>query len=345
MTQTSKSAVLIELDGISDQTPATAPPVPELETPQGLAMQMAARVALRRTNGLGRLFWAAFAGFAGFVLSVTAWDFITGLFARSGLLGTIALGLLVILLLASVLIGVRELAAFSRLQRLDGIRRAGEAAHAGQDLAAARRVADQVQALYANRPEMQAGLHRFDSRRNDQFDADGLLGLAETDLLAPLDQAALREVEGAARRVALVTAFVPLALADVATALIANLSMIRRIAEIYGGRSGTLGSWRLTRTVLAHLAATGALAVGDDLIHSVAGGSLLSKLSRRFGEGVVNGALTARVGVAAIDVCRPLPFHAAPRPKVSVLLQRALTGVFGAGSATASGAGSDGPPV
>jgi hypothetical protein len=52
------------------------------------------------------------------------------------------------------------------------------------------------------------------------------------------------------------------------------------------------------------------VAVGDDLIGSVAGGSVLSRVSRRFGEGVVNGALTARVGVAAMEVCRPLPFGA-----------------------------------
>src|SRR5690606_39936966 len=107
-----------------------------------------------------------------------------------------------------------------------------------------------------------------------------------------------------------------------------NLRMIRRIAEIYGGRGGTLGSWRLTRTVLTHLVATGAVAVGDDLIGSVAGGGLLSKVSRRFGEGVVNGALTARVGVAAIEVCRPMPFAALPRPKVTNLISRALAGVF-----------------
>ncbi|MBV1868028.1 MAG: DUF697 domain-containing protein, partial [Marinosulfonomonas sp.] len=47
-----------------------------------------------------------------------------------------------------------------------------------------------------------------------------------------------------------------------------------------------------------------------------------------FGEGVINGALTARVGVAAIEVCRPLPFHAAKRPSVTRLVQRALTGLF-----------------
>jgi putative membrane protein len=129
--------------------------------------------------------------------------------------------------------------------------------------------------------------------------------------------------------VATVTALVPMALADVAMALYANLRMIRRIAEIYGGRSGTFGSWRLLRRVFGHLIATGAVALTDDLIGSVAGGGVLSKVSRRFGEGVVNGALTARVGVAAMEVCRPMPFVALPRPKVTNLVSRALAGLFG----------------
>ena len=79
---------------------------------------------------------------------------------------------------------------------------------------------------------------------------------------------------------------------------------------------------------MVHLVATGAVAAGDDLIHSVAGGGLLSKLSRRFGEGVINGALTARVGVAAMEVCRPLHFRALPRPKITNLLSRGLKGLF-----------------
>ena len=80
---------------------------------------------------------------------------------------------------------------------------------------------------------------------------------------------------------------------------------------------------------MTHLVATGAVAVGDDLIGSVAGGGVLAKVSRRFGEGVVNGALTARVGVAAIEVCRPLPFTTRSRPSVSAIVGRALTGLFG----------------
>ena len=165
-------------------------------------------------------------------------------------------------------------------------------------------------------------------RAGDVFDAKALLDLAENEVLAPLDAAASREVEAAARQVATVTALVPLAFADVAAVLTANLRMIRRVAEIYGGRSGVLGSWRLTRAVLSHLVATGAVAVADDLLEPVLGGTIVSKLSRRFGEGLVNGALSARVGVAAMDVCRPLPFSAKKPPSVRGLVKRALGGLF-----------------
>ena len=215
------------------------------------------------------------------------------------------------------------------MRKLDRIQHSAKAAYTSGKLSDARLVVGALDSLYKSRDDTAWGRAELKAQQADVLDADGLLGLAETTLLVPLDAHAQREVEAAARQVATVTAIVPLALADLFTALTANLRMIRRIAQIYGGRAGTLGSWRLTRTVLTHLVATGAVAVGDDLISSVAGGGILSKVSRRFGEGVVNGALTARVGVAAIEVCRPLPFQAAKKPSVSGLVSRALSGLFG----------------
>jgi len=232
-------------------------------------------------------------------------------------------------LVTLILIALRELAAFSRLGKLDDLRREADHALSAADLPAARRVAGRLAALYKGRPELALRREALARRGDEVFDAESLLALAEAELLMPLDAAARLEVEAAARQVATATALVPLALADVVAALTANIRMIRRIAEIYGGRSGTLGAWRLTRAVLTHLVATGAVAIGDDLIGSVAGGSVLSKVSRRFGEGVVNGALTARVGVAAMEVCRPLPFGPGRKPGVTALVRRALTGLFG----------------
>ena len=89
--------------------------------------------------------------------------------------------------------------------------------------------------------------------------------------------------------------------------IIDSHALIRLIAGLYGGRPGGLALMRLTRLTLAHLAVTGGVAMTDSLVQQVVGHGLTARLSARLGEGVVNGLMTARIGVAAIEVCRPLP--------------------------------------
>ncbi|KAF0676606.1 YcjF family protein [Profundibacterium mesophilum] len=328
-----RGPILIEDDmpGAERPGPAEAPPVPDLPqgAPDGAAMRSMAALATRRSTALGRWFWRLLGALAVLSISLAGWAAIDALITAQPVLGMIALALAAAFVAVCLLIVLREALALRRLARLDHLHTAAAAALAGNDLPAARAVTGELAGLYAAREELRWGRERLAERSAEAFDADGLFHLAEAELLAPLDAAARLEVEAAARQVAMVTAIVPLALADVVSALGANLRMIRRIAEIYGGRGGTLGSWRLTRAVMTHLVATGAVAVGDDLIGSVAGGSVLSKLSRRFGEGIVNGALTARVGVAAMEVCRPLPFSGQKRPQIHAVVSRALTGLFG----------------
>jgi putative membrane protein len=310
--------------------PGLAAPVTDA-LPAGRTMQTAADIATLRPSRVTRFALWAFGALFSFVISIAVWDVVNDLLARNTVLGGIGFALIGAAILAALILALREWAAFARLRRLDTLREAAAAAHAAHDLPAARAMLANLTRLYAARPDTAWGRANLAERARDVMDADALLAMAEADILHPLDQSARAEIEAAARRVAMVTALVPIALADVAMALFANLRMIRRIAEIYGGRAGTLGSWRLMRRVFGHLIATGAVALTDDLLGSIAGGGVLSKLSRRFGEGVVNGALTARVGVAAIEVCRPMPFVALPKPRVTNLVSRALTGLFGQG--------------
>jgi putative membrane protein len=73
-----------------------------------------------------------------------------------------------------------------------------------------------------------------------------------------------------------------------------------------------------------HLAVTGGLAASDSLIQQLLGHGIAAKLSARLGEGVLNGLLTARFGLAAVDLIRPVPFAALPRPTLSDLMSEIL---------------------
>ncbi len=322
--------VLIDIEEDVAPDVAEAAPVPELgmPAPEGQAMQVAARLGARRVSWLASLFWGLLATFASAAVTVTAWDFAVGLASRSPVLGMAVSAVALGLLLVAVLMILKELAGFARLRRVDALKGEAAKAVASGELAQARGLVDRLLRFYRGREDLRWGRDTLEKRRTEVLDGDALLVLAEAELMGPLDKAAQLEVEAAARQVAAVTALVPLAFADVIAALTSNLRMIRRVAEIYGGRTGTLGNWRLFRAVMTHVVATGAVAAGDDLVGSMVGGGVFAKLSRRFGEGIVNGALTARVGVAAMEVCRPLPFGEGRRPSVTGLVKRALTGLF-----------------
>ena len=166
---------------------------------------------------------------------------------------------------------------------------------------------------------------RVSAHLGEIIDGRDLLMLAERDLVAPLDARAKALASAAARRVSVVTAVSPRAFFDVAFVLYESVRLIRRIATIYGGRPGTLGLFRLMKAVVSHLAVTGSIAVGDTLLQQFVGHGLAGRLSAKLGEGVVNGLMTARIGLSAMDVCRPLPFLGAERPRLKDLAGNLLT--------------------
>ncbi len=311
------------------ETPDNAAPVPDFDHPTGAAMQRVTAIAARPRSWLTRVFWAALTSLLGLMASIAAWDFVENLLSRNLILGRVALGLLLVILAIFMLVILREIAGFARMRRLDGFRAQAVAARSAGTREHALKIIKGLDGLYAGREELRWARKTVSEREPEILDADALLDMAELELMAVLDAQARAEIETASRQVAAATAIIPMALADVIVALASNVSMVRRIAGIYGGRAGMLGSWRLLRAVAAHLVATGAVAIGDDLIGSVAGGGVVSKISRRFGEGVINGALTARVGIAAMEVCRPMPFEALKKPRVGGVVKAALAGMFG----------------
>ena len=264
-----------------------------------------------------RFFIAALGGLLTLAIGVAIDNLIRDLFARNDALGWLAVGLAAIAVIALLALAIREIVGLFRIRKIVQIHAEASAAVAGDDRIAARKVADQLARIYGDRPEMARGRGALARHAAEIIDGRDLIGLAETELLLPLDEAARRMVLASAKRVALVTAISPRALVDVLFVGSEILRLIRRLATLYDGRPGTLGFLRLTRAAITHLAVTGGIAAGDSLVQQLLGHGIAAKLSARLGEGVVNGLLTARVGIAAIEVCRPLPFVNGRPPRLA----------------------------
>jgi putative membrane protein len=275
----------------------------------------------------GALFVSAVAGAT--ALTATAWimRLLAAALARDDWLGWSTLTLLLVAAFAALMLVLRELVGFARLARLNRLRGEAEAALMHADAKRERQAAFRIVRLYRGRPDAAWGVRRFGEHARDVRDAGELLALAEREILVPLDAEARRLVLISAKRVATVTALSPMLIA-VSYVLIECLRMLRALATLYGGRPGLVGGMRLARMVVTHIVATGGLAMTDDLIGQFLGQDLLRRLSRRLGEGAFNGALTARVGVAAVEVIRPLPYLAAKPLRVRDLLGEVLKPLF-----------------
>lgn len=273
-----------------------------------------------RRLSIGTIAAAAFGILLSLAMGIWIDDLVRALFDRSTWLGYVSLGVVAVLVTALAAIVGREIAGIYRLRSVLSLKADGEAAARERKPDAARTVIAGLDSLFANRPETARGRTLLSATRDDIIDGPHLIALAEVELLGPLDQEGRRIVLESAKRVSIVTAVSPRAVFDIAYVIYESFRLIRRIAALYGCRPGSFGMLRLARDVVAHLAVTGTIAVGDSLLQQVLGHGVASRLSARFGEGVINGLMTARIGIAAMDYCRPLPFKARKRPGIGDFL-------------------------
>jgi putative membrane protein len=278
----------------------------------------------RRGFRWGAVFWTAVGGLVLLGTGLGVINLIEDLFARSESLGFIGLAFASVAALALTVVISREAFGLARLATIEKLHLRAAEVLLSDDRAASRTIVDELVKLAHQNPQLARARAALQNHADDIIDGADMIKLAERELMSPLDQEARRLVSTAAQRVSIVTAVSPRALIDVLFVFVASLRMIRQLARLYGGRPGTLGMIRLMRHVIGHLAITGGMAASDSLIQQMLGHGIAAKLSQRLGEGMLNGLLTARLGLAAIDVTRPLPFTALPRPALADLAKDLL---------------------
>jgi putative membrane protein len=289
--------------GARHKTPVLIPETEEPDAP--IVMPV---TTPRKRFGWGKLFVMGLGGF----LSLALWLWIEAtarrLLAESPAMGWAAVAFLALAGLALLVMLGRLAIDLSRLNRVAALREKTAGALAANDVEAARAVSREIVALSRKMPETARGRAALAAAEDGLVAASDVLALTEREVLAPLDARAAELVAHAARQVSLVTAVSPRAIVDVLFVAFAGARLLRAIAANYGARPGWIGLMRLGRQTLVHLAVTGGMAAGETMLQQIMGQGIAARLSAKLGEGVLNGLLTARVGLAAIAQCRPMPF-------------------------------------
>ncbi|HEX2891759.1 TIGR01620 family protein [Vineibacter terrae] len=242
-------------------------------------------------------------------------DSLIGLWQRDNIGGAV-LGLLSLAFLAALAVATAgELRALRRLRDAARFRAAIEAAQRQDSPSALAAAMAPVLAMVAERrPELARALHH---RIDGQSDVAAMVRQFNAAVLAPLDQEARRAV----RREALATlgavAVSPHPTLDVAIVVWRSVAMVRRIAEIYGLRPSGLASLRLARMAVVSAATAMVADPAGEMLADALGGGLIDKVAGKAAEGSVSGLRLARLGLRAIEICRPLPF--APEERKGLL--------------------------
>ena len=257
-------------------------------------------------------------------MGVAVTGLITDLFARNQELGWLGLALAILAIISLVVIAVRETTGLMRLATVEKLRQRAAEMIVSDNRIEARALVHELLDLTRRMPHLARGRANLEGHLGEIIDGSDMVRLAERELMTPLDQQARKLISVAATRVSVVTALSPRAVIDILFVFGTAVTLVRRLAFLYGVRPGTLSLARLVRQVVMHLAMTGGLAASDSLIQQMLGHGIAAKLSARLGEGVLNGLLTARFGLAAVDLIRPVSFAALPRPTLSDLMSEVL---------------------
>lgn len=165
---------------------------------------------------------------------------------------------------------------------------------------------------------------RWLSQLDDAYNGQEVLYLFSENVLEPIDRQVKKLIRKAAVESAALVALSPLAVADILMVAWRNFALVNQISRAYGIEMGYFSRLKLFKLVLTNMVFAGAtelaLEAGTELVSQ----NLTAKLSARAAQGIGVGLLTARLGLKAMEFCRPVAFQAENRPKLAEIRQTLL---------------------
>ena len=166
----------------------------------------------------------------------------------------------------------------------------------------------ELKSFYADKPH-QALLDQCLSSLPDYKLGHEVITHIDEVFLKPLDAEALKRVTSFSYKTGLTVALSPWVALDMALSLWSNIKMIDEIGQIYGVRPSLVNRVSMLKSIIGHLALTGASEFASDQIVDQLGGTPLASLfSVRLSQGLGVGLYSAKIGLATIAVSRPMEF-------------------------------------
>lgn len=146
-----------------------------------------------------------------------------------------------------------------------------------------------------------------------------VLDMYDAMVVSEQDKKATKIVTQHATESAALVAISPLAIADMLLVAWRNFKMIDSLADVYGVELGYWSRLQLFKATLINMAAAGASEIAIDVSMDLMSMDLAGKVSTRAGQGLGVGILTARLGVKAMALLRPIPWHPDRKVKLGAI--------------------------
>ncbi|MGE0117850.1 MAG: TIGR01620 family protein [Dongiaceae bacterium] len=321
---------------------AVIEPAPSLPVPVEAA---ALADAARRRSGIR---WGVTLGVSALllvagVIVIDAALWLDALFARSAWLGAAAAALFGGVLVALVGFVGGEYRNLLRLRSAQAIREQGYRLSQASGRFEGRGFMNDLLRLTSGNPTGRALCEQYRDAIADTHDDREAMELFERIVLRPLDETAYAAVRRAARDTAIGASVSPVAGIDALIVLWRSLRMVREVAQVYGLRPTRLSVLALVRRMFVTATFAVTADVVGDVLGAHLGGRLAGLVSGKLAEGVFAGVRTARLGLLAIEQCRPLPFAADDRPNLRQLVAQSLGSLLPAPERSLMGSGK--PPA
>ena len=298
----------------------SAAPAATRPAPSGAALARRSSRAVRL--GMAGLA-AAFVGWLG----VDAYLWIASAFERSAALGWVATAAVAAGVGGAALVIARELTSFLALRNVEANQRR---IAAQSDVMRPADMQESIRAVLAAIPkdrESEAAIEAFQRKVQRHHTGAQQLELVSHTVLATFDRRAEAIVRRAATRAFAINAISPTAVTDALFFIACSVRMVREIAACYGHRPTAAATVHLLRRLMVEAGKLGAIDLAAATFTQHIAGAVAERVAASAAESMYASQRMARLGLATMQLCRPIPFRPQEIPGItSSLIANMLRG-------------------